>query len=49
MLHELCHTRYMSHGKRFWQLVAKHQPDYKLLEKRLRAAEKHLPAWTRGL
>jgi predicted metal-dependent hydrolase len=28
IVHELAHTKYMSHGKRFWGLVARVLPDY---------------------
>ncbi len=28
IVHELAHTKVKSHGKRFWQLVAKAMPDY---------------------
>ncbi len=27
MLHEICHTKYMSHGPRFWGLLAKVDPN----------------------
>lgn len=28
IVHELCHLRHLNHSKVFWQLVAKHFPDY---------------------
>jgi len=28
IIHELCHLKYLNHSKQFWQLVAKHCPDY---------------------
>ncbi|MBU0533135.1 M48 family metallopeptidase [Candidatus Micrarchaeota archaeon] len=36
IVHELAHTKYMSHGKRFWGLVEKVLPDYKERRKWLR-------------
>ena len=45
MLHELCHTREMSHSKKFWAQVASHDPDYKRKIKALREALKYLPVW----
>ena len=36
VVHEYCHLKYRNHGKRFWALVAKIQPDYKEQEKWLR-------------
>lgn len=34
--HELCHLREMNHSTRFWLLVSKAIPDYKVLAKELR-------------
>jgi predicted metal-dependent hydrolase len=45
MLHELCHTRIMSHSTRFWSLVASHDPLYKKKIKLLRESAKYLPVW----
>jgi predicted metal-dependent hydrolase len=36
IVHELAHTRYKSHGKRFWGLVDKAMPDYQEHRKWLR-------------
>jgi predicted metal-dependent hydrolase len=36
IIHELCHLREMNHSQRFWKLVAKFCPDYKLENKWLR-------------
>lgn len=45
MLHELCHTRVMSHSAKFWGLVAGHDPAYKRKLKALRDAARYLPVW----
>jgi predicted metal-dependent hydrolase len=45
MLHELCHTRHMNHSRQFWQLVERHVPQYRAIEKRLRQARQQLPGW----
>ena len=45
MLHELCHTRIMSHSAKFWGLVASYDPAYKRKLKALRDAAKYLPVW----
>ena len=36
IIHELCHLKYLNHSARFWQLVAKHAPDYQQLRRQLR-------------
>jgi predicted metal-dependent hydrolase len=45
MLHELCHTRVMSHSRKFWEQVASYDPDYRKKIKSLREAMKYLPVW----
>lgn len=45
ILHELCHTKYLNHGKRFWQLVSKYDPDYKIHERQLRGSDDVIPLW----
>ena len=44
IIHELCHLKYLSHGKRFWSLVEKFLPDYKNRIKQLRQKEAHVEA-----
>jgi len=34
--HELCHLKEMNHSRRFWDLVARTIPDYKIIKKDLR-------------
>ena len=35
-LHEITHLKYMNHSKKFWDMVAKYMPDYKLAEAELK-------------
>lgn len=45
MIHELCHTRYMNHSEKFWQLVANYDQDWRAHKLAMRKAEKYMPAW----
>jgi hypothetical protein len=45
LLHELCHTAHMNHSDKFWSLVSKFEPNYKILDKSLNQAWKLVPAW----
>lgn len=45
LIHELCHTRHFNHSKRFWALVAKYEPECRLLDKRLNQTEQFIPKW----
>lgn len=36
ILHELCHIKYMNHGKKFWELVGTYMPNYKEIKKELK-------------
>lgn len=44
-IHELCHTIEMNHSPQFWALVASHDSDYKVKEKRLQTAWRSMPTW----
>ena len=45
MLHELCHTKYMNHSHRFWQLVASYSQNYEAFETELKEINQLLPSW----
>ncbi len=45
LVHELCHTVYFDHSAKFWALVARHEPNYKLLKNQMRKAEQFIPRW----
>jgi hypothetical protein len=45
LIHELCHLRHMTHGKRYWQAVARCEPDYRQLDRRLADCWKQMPTW----
>ncbi len=45
LLHELCHTRYMSHGPRFHGLLRRLEPDYAALDDRINQAWHTVPRW----
>lgn len=36
IVHELCHLQELNHSKKFWKLVEKVVPDYKLLRKKIK-------------
>lgn len=42
VLHELCHTVHHDHSKRFWGLVGKYMPDYKIRQNMLLQLQKKL-------
>lgn len=45
MIHELCHAKHMNHSRRFWNHVARFEPDYRRLDRELSEAWKAIPAW----
>ncbi len=45
MIHELAHGRHMNHSKRFWNLVAHFEPDYRRLDRALTDSWRAVPAW----
>ena len=45
VLHELCHTRWMNHGQRFHALLARLEPDYAALDRRIHAGWQRIPGW----
>ena len=45
LVHELCHTRHLNHGPKFWALVEQFEPDHRELHRRLRQEWARLPGW----
>lgn len=45
LIHELCHTIYLNHSKKYWALVEEFCPDYRASDKILKEAWKYLPLW----
>lgn len=45
MVHELCHGRHMDHSEAFWALVARFEPNYRRLDRRLAESWRRVPAW----
>jgi predicted metal-dependent hydrolase len=45
MIHELSHLRHMNHSARFWAEVARHEPDWKALDRELLQSWIRVPSW----
>jgi predicted metal-dependent hydrolase len=45
MIHELSHLRHMNHSARFWDEVARHEPDWKALDRELLHGWRRVPSW----
>ena len=44
-VHELCHFISMNHSRKFWSAVARFEPDFEPLDRRLTAAWNEIPFW----
>ena len=47
-IHELCHLIALNHSRKFWAAVARYEPDYEALDRRLTAAWSEIPLWAHG-
>jgi len=45
LLHELCHTVHLNHGRRFYALLRRLEPQFDRFERELSDGWKHVPAW----
>ncbi len=46
-VHELSHTKHLDHSRRFWDLVAQCEPEYRQLDAQLRRGWRNVPDWLR--
>ena len=44
-VHELCHLIALNHSRKFWTAVARYEPDFAALDRRLTAAWTEIPPW----
>jgi predicted metal-dependent hydrolase len=44
-VHELCHLIALNHSRKFWSAVARYEPDYEALDRRLTDAWHEIPLW----
>ena len=49
LVHELAHLEHLSHSGRYWRTVARHEPEYELLDRELSRSWRQLPAWLLNL
>ncbi|HVY64857.1 MAG TPA: SprT family zinc-dependent metalloprotease [Gammaproteobacteria bacterium] len=45
LIHELCHLISLNHSRKFWTAVARYEPDFEVLDRRLTAAWADIPLW----
>jgi predicted metal-dependent hydrolase len=45
LIHELCHTVYLDHSEKFWQLVEKFDSDFATHRRLMRKGEQFVPTW----
>jgi len=45
LIHELCHFISPNHSRKFWRAVARFEPNYEALDRRLTAAWDEIPLW----
>jgi predicted metal-dependent hydrolase len=45
LVHELCHLFALNHSRRFWSAVARYEPDYRELDRRLGESWAEIPLW----
>lgn len=44
-VHELCHLVALNHSRKFWSAVARYEPNYQALDRRLTEAWHEIPLW----